>query len=162
MQFRVFAIPATGSPDLEDELNKFLRSQKIISVQKSLQLFDGIARWCFCVEYLDAGSPANAIKPSGQSRQIDYKEVLTEDDFAIYAQLRDIRKELSQKESVPVYAILTNDQLAKIATNKPKTLADLMKIEGIGTGKSEKYGAAFLRMFNLIKEPDNETNGKPN
>lgn len=37
MQYRVFAIPATGSEDLEEELNRFLRSHCVVTVQKSIE-----------------------------------------------------------------------------------------------------------------------------
>ena len=41
--------------------------------------------------------------------------------------------------------MLTNAQLAQIAVEKPKSISELSKIEGIGQGKCEKFGEAFLR-----------------
>lgn len=41
--------------------------------------------------------------------RIDYKDVLSERDFALYAQLRNLRKFLSEQEGVPTYALFTND-----------------------------------------------------
>lgn len=46
-------MPATGSQDMVEELSSFLRSHKVISVQKTLEAIEGAPGWCFCVEYLD-------------------------------------------------------------------------------------------------------------
>ena len=43
---------------------------------------------------------------------------------------------------IPVYAVVTNAQLAQIAEKKPQTITALGQIEGIGQGKCEKFGAA--------------------
>lgn len=143
MQFRIFSIPATGSPDLEEELNLFLRSHRIVSTQKTLQPVDGVLRWCFCVEYLD-GAKGSGGKPSGRTERIDYKEVLPPEDFALFARLRDARKELASVEAIPVYTVCTNEQLAEMATKRPGTLAALKEIEGLGEAKVAKYGQRLL------------------
>jgi len=44
VQFRIFSIPATGSPDLEEELNLFLRSHRVVTAQKTLQAVEGVLR----------------------------------------------------------------------------------------------------------------------
>ena len=36
MQFKLFSIPATGDATAEEELNKFLRSHRAVSVEKHL------------------------------------------------------------------------------------------------------------------------------
>ena len=80
LQFRVISIPATGDVDAEEELNRFLRSHRVVSVQKQLVLEGGTAYWCFCVEYL-LGAKGTGEGAKGRSR-VDYKEVLSEEDFA--------------------------------------------------------------------------------
>ena len=62
----------------------------------------------------------------------DYKEILSEPDFAIFAKLRDVRKAIAQSEAVPVYTIFTNEQLAQMVTSKATTRAALAKIDGLG------------------------------
>ena len=59
--------------------------------------------------------------------------------------MRDERKKLAEQAGIPVYAVVTNAQLAQIAEKKPQTIASLAQIEGVGQGKCEKFGAAFLR-----------------
>jgi len=137
MQFRIFSIPATGSPDMEEELNLFLRSHRVVSTQKTLQPVDGILRWCFCIEYLD-GAPPPTGKPSGRTERIDYKEVLPPEDFILFAKLRDLRKELAAGDAVPVYTVCTNEQLAEMASKRPASLAGLKEIDGFGDAKISK------------------------
>ncbi|MDD5089822.1 MAG: HRDC domain-containing protein [Candidatus Wallbacteria bacterium] len=159
MQYRMFAVPATGAPDLEEELNLFLRSHKVISVQKTVEAIDGAPRWCFCVEYLE-GIPGSGIRPSGKSVKVDYKEVLAADEFAVFALLRDTRKQLAAAEAIPVYTVCTNEQLAEMAKLKPSSLTDLKKINGLGEAKVKKYGETFLSALCRSGKEQNEESGK--
>jgi len=109
MQFKLFSIAATGDPDAEEELNRFLRAHRAVSVQKELVQDGQAAYWCFCIEYL-TGVPASDERGRGRSR-IDYKAVLSEEDFAVFARLRDIRKQLAADDAIPVYAVCTNEHI---------------------------------------------------
>ena len=152
MQFKLFSIPATGDAEAEEELNRFLRSHRAVSVQKELVQGGQTTNWCFCVEYL-LNSPLPERKGGGRSR-VDYKEILAADDFAVFVRLREARKELAGEEAIPVYAVSTNEQLAEMARSRAATLSDLKKIDGFGDAKAEKYGATFLT---AIRETDGHT-----
>ena len=77
------------------------------------------------------------VPPEGKASEltkrakVDYKTVLNERDFAAFAELRNLRKELSEKEGVPPYALFTNEQLAAMVTqqvsSKEAMLALLVK-----------------------------------
>jgi superfamily II DNA helicase RecQ len=101
--------------------------------------------WAFCIEYLDGSVGSEKSRSSGP--KVDYKEVLSEADFAVFAKLRDLRKAISEKEAIPAYAIFTNEQLAAMVTEKVDRLSALGKINGVGTARIEKYGAAFVAML---------------
>jgi superfamily II DNA helicase RecQ len=98
--------------------------------------------WAFCIEFLDGVLGAD--KGRGGGPKIDYKEVLDEAQFAVFARLRDLRKALSEKEAIPAYSIFTNEQLAAMVTGKVDSLAAMGTIPGVGAARLEKYGAAFL------------------
>ncbi len=117
MQFKLFSIPATGNAESEEELNRFLRSHRAVSVQK--ELINGhTACWCFCVEYL-LNSPLPEGKTGGGGRQrVDYKEILSAEDFALFVRLREARKQLAATEAIPVYAVCTNEQLAEMVKGR--------------------------------------------
>ena len=158
MQFKLFSIPATGDAAAEEELNGFLRSHRAVSVQKELVQGGQTACWCFCVEYLLGSAPEG--KGGGRQR-VDYKEILSAEDFAVFVRLREARKELAGKEAIPVYAVSTNEQLAEMAKSHAATLADLKKIDGFGDAKAEKYGETFLLAIREGVGRAGEACGKP-
>ena len=154
MKYAFFRIPATYASPETSELNSFLSSHRIVIVEKELVKEDNSVYWAFCVEYCDAADDAR----NGFRNRIDYRDILSAEDFALFSRLRDLRKKMAEEQKIPVYTILTNEQLAEIVSRKVKTRADLEKIDGIGKGKIERYGGEFL---SLLKEPAGETGGKP-
>ena len=103
MQYQFFTVPAQAGHVEAEELNKFLRTKEIVSVEKAFK-DNGVPKWYFVVEYLE-GSPKDG-DGHRRNRRVDYKEVLSAEDFAVFSRLRDLRKELSQAEAVPVFAII--------------------------------------------------------
>ena len=108
MQIQVFAIPSAGDGLAIEELNRFLRSHKVLSVSKTNVNDNGRCYWSICVEYLPArpggqgdSSKDSNLASSGKPR-VDYREVLSKEDFARCAQLRDLRRRLAEAEGVPV------------------------------------------------------------
>ena len=139
MQYASFYLPLTAAAAEQEELNRFLRGHRIIQTWKEFVAASGMTGWAILVEYMDADKTGNI--PAGK---IDYKDVLSEKDFALFCRLRDARKTLAEKHGLPVYAVLTNEQLAEIARRRPGTQSDLMKIDGIGAGKTEKFAGSIL------------------
>jgi superfamily II DNA helicase RecQ len=144
-------IPAAGSPELEEDLNRFLRSHRVIAVQKSLEVVEGSPCWCFCVEWLE-GSPAGGSGKGRGTKKIDYKDVLSDADFAVFARLREVRKEMATAGAIPVYAVCTNDILAAFARTRPDSLAGLRETDGFGEAKADKYGKVFLEVLSTMEE----------
>jgi superfamily II DNA helicase RecQ len=70
--------------------------------------------------------------------------VLKPQEFEVFSRLRDWRKAVAEKEGVPVYVVLINEQLAQIVQKKTNTKAGLKVIEGVGDARVEKYGDAIL------------------
>ncbi len=128
-------------------MNAFLRSHRVLKVDREMVQRDLAPCWAVCVEYMDG---AAAVGPGGRGSQrtddkkVDYKAVLSEGDFAVFSLLRDLRKTLAEAEGVPVYAIFTNEQLAKFAQSRAQSQADLQKVDGVGEAKIEKYGSRVL------------------
>ncbi|QDU85603.1 hypothetical protein Pla163_27350 [Planctomycetes bacterium Pla163] len=110
MQLQVFAVPMVGDEAALEQVNAFLRSHRVLSVDKTAVVHEGRQFWSFCVEYL-VGAPASA--PGGGARsgsagnasgkaRIDYREVLTAPQFERFSKLRELRKQLADSESVPL------------------------------------------------------------
>ncbi len=164
MAFRFFTIPVTAADGPTETLNTFLRGHRIIKVDRQLVDQGTSSLWVLCVEYLDGADHADLIgKHGGVRTKTDYKETLSEPDFAVFAKLRDARKVISQSEAVPVYTIFTNEQLAQMVTSKATTRAALAKIDGLGDARLEKYGRRMLEILSEAwKEPvADEAGGKP-
>ena len=63
-------------------------------------------------------------------------------------------KKIALEEKIPAYAVFTDEQLSRLAKEKPDNLSKMQNINGIGQAKTEKYGKAFLP---LINPTENET-----
>lgn len=145
MQFRIFSVPVFDEGAIEDELNRFLRSHKIVDVNK--QYSERASAWTFCVTYMDINpSTANALQT--RKEKIDYKEILDEQTFARFAHLREARKLIANDESIPAYAVFTNEELAQIAALEEITEGSIASIKGIGDKRTEKYGQRLIDHYN--------------
>ena len=163
MQFKVFRIAVSGDTEAEEELNKFLRSHRIVTVQRELARTQSEMFWCFCVEYIDQAikTPTTSSPFQKKGERVDYKEILSENDFAIFSKIRDLRKELAAAESIPVYTICTNEHLSQMVLNRCSTVSSLQQIPGFGEAKIQKYGKRFLELLGTFfyGESPNEAGG---
>ena len=121
-------------------MNAFLRSHRVVDVEKHLVTSGASPVWSFCVTYLDNGLPSSA---SSQKPKVDYREILSEEEFARFCRLREIRKVAAKEEAVSHYVIFTDAELSEVARLETVTEAGLLKIRGIGKAKVEKYGKYF-------------------
>ena len=152
-QYASFFVSPFGESTVTDELNTFLRSHRIVNVEKKLIDSERGTGWVFIVEYADANG--NNISNKTQPK-IDYREVLNTEEYALFDKLRDLRKEAADKSGVPVYLVFTNNQLAAMVKNPPKTVSDLGAIEGIGEAKIKQYGEMILSFFLKEEQSVNE------
>jgi superfamily II DNA helicase RecQ len=76
---------------------------------------------------------------------VDYREVLNPEQFEVFSKLRELRKQIAEKESIPVYAVFTNEQLAAMVQTQADSKTKLKAIEGVGDARIDKYGEEFLR-----------------
>ena len=93
-------------------MNGFLRGHRVLAVKKEFVPDGENSFWTFCVEYLD-GTPPGVASPGGRLPKVDYKEVLKPEEFEVFSRLREWRKAVAEKEGVPVYVVLSNEQLAQ-------------------------------------------------
>ncbi len=146
VQFKYFSIPALAGHAEEEELNRFLRSVRVLSVRHEFIMQPHTPCWCVMVEYMEAGGETGKHGKSGR-KQKDYKEILSPEDFAMFCTLREWRKKQAEQDQIPVYTIFTNEQLAKLATTRPNSLTGLQEIEGIGEARVQKYGEQVLSIL---------------
>jgi superfamily II DNA helicase RecQ len=150
MALRFFHIPSHGDAALEAALNQVLSTFRIIKVDRNFVINGDESYWAICVDYLNTS--ADTQTSNSQPRfpgkaKVDYRLTLSESDFAIFAKLRDLRKEIASRDAVPVYAIFTNEQLAQMVIQKATTRGGLENISGVGDARVAKYGDAMLELL---------------
>jgi ATP-dependent DNA helicase RecQ len=64
-----------------------------------------------------------------------------------YARLKAWRLAEARRQAVPAYVILHDATLAEIARRRPRDVAALADIPGIGARKLERYGASLLEVL---------------
>ena len=67
-------------------------------------------------------------------------------DAGLMQRLRAWRSEQARRQSVPAYVIFHDATLAAIAAARPREVAELSGIHGIGTKKMERYGEALVAL----------------
>ncbi len=152
MQIQLFTIPIGDNSTALQEMNAFLRGNKILEVQNQLISNENGAYWCFCIRYIEQPTK----QPDGKNK-IDYREVLDEATFQRFSKLREIRKKAASDEGVSAFVVFTDEELAELAKLEMITEASMSKIKGIGDKKVARFGKYFIT--NLKND---ETAGKTN
>lgn len=160
MGFKFFTIPIQNAEQVEEELNAFLRSHRILSVDRRWVDQGPTSFWSFCIDYLDGSVGGISKSRQQKDRKIDYREILDPQEFAVFAKLRELRKEMAQMEAVPVYTVFTNEQLAQMVQTKVATTKALEEIAGVGDARIEKYGPRFLELLQRHWKEHDEAGGK--
>ncbi len=141
MRLKFFTIPAFDVEAAESELNRFLAAHRIYKIDRHFVQDGEGSSWCLCVQYQEKISGQAA--PEKRDR-VDYKELLSEEDFALYSGLRELRKHFAGQDGVPVYAVFNNAQLAAMVQQRVQSLTQLQKIDGVGEARVAKYGQVFV------------------
>ncbi|MGI8738208.1 MAG: DNA helicase RecQ [Gammaproteobacteria bacterium] len=63
---------------------------------------------------------------------------------SLWEQLREARLKLARAQNVPPYVIFHDSSLREMHARRPRTLAELARVPGVGERKLERYGGDFL------------------
>jgi superfamily II DNA helicase RecQ len=154
MQYHFFWIPVCHGEWAQRELNSFLAGNPASSVEKHFVNNGSESGWAVSVMVLrtvaGGGASSAAAAAPADSARIDYRELLSPEDFEIFSQLRVWRKERGASEGIPIYAVGTNEQLAAIAQRRPQTRQDLEAIEGLGKTRVKRYADEVLQLVAAV------------
>ncbi len=142
MRVKFFAVPALDPDETELDLNRFLAGHRVLAIDRELVADGAGSFWAVGVTYSQRPSPGSSPKKG----RIDYKEVLSAEDFEVYAALREVRKQISEQQGVPPYAVFNNAQLAELVQKRMRTREELAGIAGVGPSKVEAHGTRFLEL----------------
>ncbi len=127
-------------------LNTFCANHRVVSVDKQFVAQGELSFWSVCVQYIvHDGEKRNGVE--SKRERIDYREILNEQDFTVYADLRALRKSIAERDGIPLYALFTNGQLAEMVTSRVMTISAMGAIDGIGKARVEKYSEVFLQLL---------------
>lgn len=70
-------------------------------------------------------------------------------DSVLFSMLKNLLKDISQKEKLPPYVIFQEPSLEDMTIQYPITMEEMTHITGVGVGKAQKYGQPFI---DLIKQ----------
>jgi superfamily II DNA helicase RecQ len=146
MQIKIFTIPVGDSGGAEQEMNAFLRGNKILEVENKLIDNENGAYWCFCVRYLER--TASGFGSERNDKKVDYRKELDEATFEKFSKLREIRKKLAAEEGLSAFIIFTDEELAALARLDEITEKSMLSIKGIGEKKVERYAKYFTTLTN--------------
>ncbi|MBN1338815.1 MAG: HRDC domain-containing protein, partial [Bacteroidales bacterium] len=133
-----------------EEMNRFLRANKILEVENQLVSNERGGAWCFCVKYLPT---APAFQKTDNIKK-DYKNELSENVFKVFSKLREVRKKIAFDDAIPAYAVCTDQELAEIAALPEINEKTLKSVRGFGEKKFEKYGQHFILWYQNKEEDE--------
>jgi ATP-dependent DNA helicase RecQ len=135
----------------------YLRVENMIL--KKIENFGSLSITEKGLEYLN--NPTELLIPEIENKA-DFKEppsiTPTESgDMNLLNKLKDLRKKIADKKSIPPYVIFQDPSLVEMTIRYPIKFEELSSIFGVGEGKSKKYGKEFLELISEYVEQNNIT-----
>jgi len=96
------------------------------------------ARMC-----LECGKPLQTAADKARRRCADCPAPY---DEALFERLREWRTERAREEEIAAFMVFSNATLEEIATRRPQSPRELLKVSGVGQEKLAKYGDALLEL----------------
>ncbi len=160
LQYKFFRIPVFEPEWAENELNSFIRNVRAVNVTKEFVAQGDYPFWNIVVEYVIKNEPVPGRESENRKGKIDYKEILSNEDFEVYSKIRDWRKKTAIQNGLQVYNIIKNAQMAEIAEKRITTMEGLKAVKGIGDSTVEDYGKTIIDIvagFSNNDEPAKES-----
>jgi ATP-dependent DNA helicase RecQ len=82
----------------------------------------------------------------GRKRAREAMAAAVGDDATLFDALKAWRRDVAAAQGVPPYVVFHDRTLLEIARGRPKSLAELAGVGGVGEGKLGRYGEAVLRV----------------
>ena len=135
----------------------YLRVENMIL--KKIENFGSLSITEKGLEYLN--NPTELLIPEIEDKA-DFKEppsiTPTESgDMNLLNKLKDLRKKIADKKSIPPYVIFQDPSLVEMTIRYPVKFEELSSIFGVGEGKSKKYGKEFVELISEYVEQNNIT-----
>lgn len=94
-----------------------------------------------------AGTPSKFLTPHLRHQKKAAQAAPAKSSDPAFSRLREWRTGISRKRGIPPYMILPDRTLIELATMRPRTLAELQQINGLGPVKIQQYGEELLDLL---------------
>ncbi len=84
----------------------------------------------------------------GKAAKPKVRALVAEEDEPLLAALKSKRRELAEAARAPAYVVFPDRTLIEMASEKPGTLDEFARLNGVGAKKLEKFGQVFLAVIN--------------
>ena len=142
MQIKIFTLPLCQSERSEDELNKFLRSHRILQTERHF-CSDSGGYWTILVEYLE-GDPTAEVPPVARKDKRDFSKELSEKEYGRFKSFIAKRKDLAINKGLPAYLVFTNEELAILAKMPFLNEENLKNVKGIAPTRLKDFAQFFF------------------
>ena len=133
----------------DSTLRDFLKDCELVSIRDHFFIRNEMPYLTLVIQYFPIRQELNPKMAPQGSRDEAWRETLTESDLGLFNLLREWRSKSSRKEGVPPYVIFTNRQLAQVVKLRPQSLSELLKVDGFGKAKADKYGSEVLEITRI-------------
>ena len=76
-------------------------------------------------------------------------------DDVLFNMLKQLRKSIAKKQSLPPAIIFQESSLIDMANNYPITIEEMSQIQGVGIGKAKKFGNEFIILIDKYVKENN-------
>lgn len=98
------------------------------------------------IHYGKKSKKTKTLKPKKVVRT--YAQQKKGSDKELFEKLKELRRKLSKNGKIPAYKIFNDKTLLQMSQIRPKSLDDMIDIEGVGNYKLKKWGKVFLQEIN--------------
>jgi ATP-dependent DNA helicase RecQ len=88
------------------------------------------------------------VAPRRSATRAAAKADIAASDQPLFETLRSLRRQLAAEAGVPPYIVFSDATLRAMAASRPRDMAGMARIPGVGAVKLESWGALFLEAIN--------------
>ncbi len=100
-------------------------------------------------------------KPLTAEQKTDSTNHLSTEESSLMSQLKALRKQLADEQSIPPYIVFSDTSLRQMAQKRPQTPTDFSSISGVGNRKLAQYGKTFTQVVRDFCEANGLTTLPP-
>ena len=81
---------------------------------------------------------------------------LTTTGFSLFEELRALRTRIAREEGMPPYIVFSDKTLIDMCARTPINKEEMLRVNGVGENKYDKYGVRFIEIINSFKKNNPE------